>query len=93
MSLDTLSTAGAGPGFGGERTPAIDLGFAGADDIGVAGPGAGIRTIVSHVILHDKDSSEVSMAPSPGAGERRAHARAGRYQLLNEIGAAGWDWC
>jgi tetratricopeptide (TPR) repeat protein len=81
-NLSGPPTVAAGPGFAGERTLDIDLGFAGAGGKAPGGPGAVMRTIISHVVLHDTE-------PSGGDGERRAQARAGRYHLLDEIARGG----
>ena len=72
----------------GERTLDIELGFA-ADGGALAGPGTAMRTIISHVVLHDTEPADRVPAPGGGDGERRGHGRAGRYQLLGEIARGG----
>jgi eukaryotic-like serine/threonine-protein kinase len=51
--------------------------------------GAGMGTIVSHVVLHETEPADRSMATHGGNGERLPHARAGRYELLGEIARGG----
>jgi eukaryotic-like serine/threonine-protein kinase len=75
---------------GNERTLDIDLGFAADGRIVLPGLGAELMTISAHVDLHDTDPDETrAPAPKGGDGPRRAHARAGRYQLLGEIARGG----
>jgi eukaryotic-like serine/threonine-protein kinase len=83
-SLAGLPTLGARVDSSSDRT--LDLDVAPAEDgsIVLAGIGAGMRTIISRVVLHDKDQDS-----GGGDGPRRPHARAGRYQLLGEIARGG----
>jgi hypothetical protein len=74
---------------GSDRTLDVDLGFASHGDIVLPGLGAEMRTIASQVVLHDRDANDRPAAPNGGDGERRSHARAGRYQLLGEIARGG----
>ena len=78
----------ARPDSGGERTLDIDLGPADGSS-GLAGLGAEMRTILTHVVLHDTDPGDRPPSSNGGNGERHAHGQAGRYQLLGEIARGG----
>ncbi len=82
-SLAGLPTLGARVDSGSDRTLDLDVPPPEEDgSIVLAGIGAGMRTIISRVVLHDTDQDR-------GDGPRRPHARAGRYQLLGEIARGG----
>jgi tetratricopeptide (TPR) repeat protein len=86
--LAALRGIGARLDSGSERTADIDL--EPADGGGVLDAlGAEMRTIISHVVLHDEDHNDRPPAPNGGDLELRAHAHAGRYQLLSEIARGG----
>ncbi len=81
-SLAGLPTLGARADSSSDRTLDLEVGPAQDGSIVLAGIGAGMKTIISRVVLHETDHDS-------GDGARRPHARAGRYQLLGEIARGG----